>query len=203
MLYFIVKMISWIIFKCFFGLRITGSKNLPKSGPFIVVANHSSVFDGFILASSIKPKITFLSAAYLFKMRFYGFVLRGVGAIPIQRNGSDISALKKSIKALKQGDILGIFPEGRMKKEEDSTSAKAGAAYLAVKTDVPIIPLAIKGADMILPAGEKWPKFSRIEVQIGKSIITSKASNKNKKIIEKIVNTYMKEIYRGERNATD
>jgi len=58
---------------------------------------------------------------------------------------------KKSIKALKQGGILGIFPEGRMKKEEDSTSAKAGAAYLAIKTNVPIVPIAILGSGKALP----------------------------------------------------
>ena len=195
MLYFIVKMISWIIFKCFFGLRITGSKNLPKSGPFIVVANHSSVFDGFILAASIKPKITFMAAAYLFKINFYRYILQGMDAIPVQRDGSDISALKKSIKALKQGGILGIFPEGRMKKEEDSTSAKAGAAYLAIKTNVPIVPIAILGSGKALPVRKKWPKFSKIRVRIGKPIITSKTLSIDKKIIEKIVNTYMKEIY--------
>ncbi len=195
MLYFIVKMISWIIFKCFFGLRITGSKNLPKSGPFIVVANHSSVFDGFILAASIKPKITFMAAAYLFKINFYRYILQGMDAIPVQRDGSDIFALKKSIKALKQGGILGIFPEGRMKKEEDSTSAKAGAAYLAIKTNVPIVPIAILGSGKALPVRKKWPKFSKIRVRIGKPIITSKTLSIDKKIIEKIVNTYMKEIY--------
>jgi len=195
LLYFIVKMISWIIFKCFFGLRITGSKNLPKSGPFIVVANHSSVFDGFILAASIKPKITFMAAAYLFKINFYRYILQGMDAIPVQRDGSDIFALKKSIKALKQGGILGIFPEGRMKKEEDSTSAKAGAAYLAIKTNVPIVPIAILGSGKALPVRKKWPKFSKIRVRIGKPIITSKTLSIDKKIIEKIVNTYMKEIY--------
>ena len=166
-------MISWIIFKFFFGLRIIGSENLPGSGPFIVVANHSSVFDGFILLSSIKPKITFMAASYLFKMNFYGFILRGVGAIPVQRNGNDILALKKSLKVLKQGCILGIFPEGRIKNEKNDFSAKAGAAYLAVKTDVPIIPIAIKGASKALPVGEKWPKFSKIEVRIGKPINAS------------------------------
>lgn len=187
-------MISWIIFKCFFGLRITGGKNLPKSGPFIVVANHSSVFDGFIIASSIKPKITFMAAAYLFKTRFYRYILQGVDAIPVQRDGSDISALKKSIKVLKQGNILGIFPEGRMKKEEDSFSAKAGAAYLAIKINVPIVPIAIKGAGKALPVGKKWPKFSKIEVRIGKPIIPSKTLTKNKKNIERIVNAYMEKI---------
>jgi len=196
-------MISWIVFKFIFGLRITGHENLPKKGPFIIVANHSSVFDGFILISSMKSKITFMSAAYLFKVNFYGYILRGVGAIPVQRNGNDITALKKAIKTLKRGGILGIFPEGRIKNETNNFSPKAGAAYLSVKTNVPIIPLAIKGADTILPVGEKWPKFNRIVVRIGKPIVPSKVLNINKSTIEKIVNTYMKEIYEGEINATD
>ena len=165
------------------------------SGPYIIVANHSSVFDGFLLLSSIKSRITFLSAAYLFKKNVYGYILRVVGAIPVQRDGSDITALKKSIKVLTQGGILGIFPEGRIKNEKNNFSAKAGAAYLAVKKVVPILPIAIKGADKALPIGKKWPKFNRIEVRIGTPIITSNTSGMDKEIIKKIVDAYMKEIF--------
>ena len=165
------------------------------SGPYIIVANHSSVFDGFLLLSSIKSRITFLSVAYLFKKNVYGYILRVVGAIPVQRDGSDITALKKSLKVLTQGGILGIFPEGRIKNEKNNFSAKAGAAYLAVKKVVPILPIAIKGADKALPIGEKWPKFNRIEVRIGKPIIPPNTSGMDKEIIKKIVDAYMKEIF--------
>jgi 1-acyl-sn-glycerol-3-phosphate acyltransferase len=68
-----------IIFKLIFRLKIIGSENIPKTGPFVIVANHSSLLDGFVLVSSVKPKITFMSAAYLFKMPFVGNILRGVG----------------------------------------------------------------------------------------------------------------------------
>lgn len=195
MLYIIIKSFSLIIFKLIFRLKIIGSENIPKTGPFVIVANHSSLLDGFILGSSVKPKVIFMSAAYLFKMPFVGSILRGVGAIPVQGKGNDIKLIKKAIKVLQAGGVLGIFPEGRITNEKDGFSAKAGAAYLAVKVDVPIIPMAIKGAGKALPVGAKFPKLNKIEVKIGKPISGSKKIKLNKKILEDTVNSYMKEIY--------
>ncbi len=195
MLYIIIKSFSLIIFKLIFKLKIIGSENIPKTGPFIIVANHSSLLDGFVLVSSVKPKITFMSAPYLFKMPFVGNILRGVGAIPVQGKGNDIKLIKKVMKVLQAGGVLGIFPEGRIINEKDDFSAKAGAAYLAVKVDVPIIPMAIKGAGKVLPVGAKFPKLNKIEIKIGKPIFTSKKLKLNKKILEYTVNSYMKEIY--------
>lgn len=195
MLYIIIKNFSLIIFKLIFRLKIIGSENIPKTGPFVIVANHSSLLDGFVLVSSVKSKVTFMSAAYLFKMPFVGNVLRGVGAIPVQGKGSDIKLIKEAIKVLQAGGVLGIFPEGRITNEEDGFSAKAGAAYLAIKADVPIIPMEIKGANKVLPLGAKFPKLKKIEVKIGKPISCSKKIKLNKKILEDTVNSYMKEIH--------
>ena len=192
--YIIIKSFSLIIFKLIFRLRIIGSENIPKTGPFVIVANHSSLLDGFVLVSSVKPKITFMSAAHLFKMPFVGNVLRGVGAIPVQGKGSDIKLIKEAMKVLQAGGVLGIFPEGRIVSKKDGFSAKAGAAYLAIKADVPIVPMAIKGADKALPLGAKFPKLKKIEVKIGKPISYSKKVKLNKKILEDTVNSYMKEI---------
>ena len=195
MLYIIIKSFSLIIFKLIFRLKIIGSENIPKTGSFVIVANHLSLLDGFVLVSSVKPKVTFMSAAYLFKMPFVGNILREVGAIPVQGKGSDIALIKKSMRVLQAGGVLGIFPEGRITNEKDGFSAKAGAAYLAIKADVPIIPMAIKGADKALPTGAKFPKLNKIEVKIGKPISSSKKIKLNKKILEETVNSYMKEIY--------
>jgi len=195
LLYIIIKSFSLIIFKLIFRLKIIGSENILKIGPFVIVANHSSLLDGFVLVSSVKPKITFMSAAYLFKMPFVGNILRGVGAIPVQGKGNDIKLIENAMKVLQTGGVLGIFPEGRITNEKDDFSAKAGAAYLAVKADVPIIPMAIKGAGKALPVGAKFPKLNRIEVKIGKPIFTSKKLKLNKKILKDIADSYMKEIY--------
>ena len=195
MLYIIIKNFSLIIFKLIFRLKIIGSENIPKTGSFVIVANHSSLLDGFVLVSSVKPKVTFMSAAHLFKIPFVGNILRGVGAIPVQGKGSEIKLIKEAIKVLQAGGVLGIFPEGRIVNEKDDFSAKAGAAYLAIKADVPIIPMAIKGADKALPVGAKFPKLNKIEVKIGKPISCSREIKLNKKILEDTVNSYMKEIY--------
>ncbi|MDD5014204.1 MAG: lysophospholipid acyltransferase family protein [Atribacterota bacterium] len=195
MLYIIIKSLSLIIFKLVFRLKIIGSENIPKTGPFVIVANHSSLLDGFIVVSSVKSKVTFMSAAYLFKIPFVGNILRGVGAIPVQGKGSDIKLIKEAMKVLRAGGVLGIFPEGRITNGEDDFSAKAGAAYLAVKADVPIIPMAIRGTNKVLPLGAKFPKLNKIEVKIGKPISCLKTTKPNKKILEDIVNSYMKEIY--------
>ena len=195
MLYIIIKSFSLIIFKLIFRLKIIGSENIPKTGPFIIVANHSSLLDGFVLVSFVRLKITFMSAAYLFKMPFVGNILRGVGAIPVQGKGNDIKLIKKAMKVLQAGGVLGIFPEGRITNQKDDFSAKAGAAYLAVKADVPIIPMAIKGAGKVLPVGAKFPKLNKIEVKIGKPISASKKNKLTKKNLEDTVNSYMKEIY--------
>jgi 1-acyl-sn-glycerol-3-phosphate acyltransferase len=195
LLYIIIKNFSLLIFKLIFRLKIIGSENIPKTGSFVIVANHSSLLDGFVLVSSVKPKVTFMSASYLFKMLFVGNILRGVGAIPVQGKGSEIKLIKEAIKVLQAGGVLGIFPEGRITNEEDDFSAKAGAAYLAIKADVPIIPMAIKGANKVLPLGAKFPKLKKIEVKIGKPISCSKKIKLNKKILEDTVNSYMKEIY--------
>jgi len=195
LLYIIIKNFSLIIFKLIFRLKIIGSENIPKIGSFVIVANHSSLLDGFVLASSVKPKVTFMSAAYLFKRPLVGNILRRVGAIPVQGKGSDIKLIKEAMKVLQAGGVLGIFPEGRIVNEKDGFSAKAGAVYFAVKADVPIIPMAIKGADKALPVGAKFPKLNKIEVKIGKLISCSKKNKLNKKILEDTVNSYMREIY--------
>jgi 1-acyl-sn-glycerol-3-phosphate acyltransferase len=194
LLYFVIKNLSLIVCKLIFRLKVSESSNMPKTGPFIVVANHSSFLDGFILLSIVKPKITFISAAFLFRIHLVGSVLRGLGAIPAQSNGS-IKLIRKAIKVLQTGGVLGIFPSGKITNGKDDFSTKSGAAYLAVKADVSIIPMNIKGANKVLPLGAKFPRLKKIEVKIGKPISCSEINKLNKKNLEDIVSSYMKEIY--------
>lgn len=195
MLYIIAKIKFLIIFKLFFRLKVTGQQNIPQDGPFIIVANHSSLLDPFILGVSIKPKIIFVAAAYLFKIRWLGYLLRKANSIPVQRE-NDIKAIKQTLKILQQGGILGIFPEGGIDRHKNNLPVKAGAAYLATKIGVPIVPIKIKGVDKVLPRGAKFIRsLNKIEVEIKKPIYCSRQTNKNKEIIKKIVESYIKEIY--------
>lgn len=195
MLYIIAKCICWIIFKLIFRLKVTGQENIPQDGPFIIVANHSSLLDPVILGVSIRPKIIFVAAAYLFKIHWLGYLLRKANSIPVQGE-NDISSLKRALKILRAGGVLGIFPEGGIDRQKDNLPVKAGAAFLATKIGVPIVPIKIKGADQVLPKGAKFlTKLDKIEVEIKKPIYCSRQTNKNKEIIKKVVESYMKEIY--------
>ncbi len=195
MFYIIAKCICWIIFKLIFRQKVTGQQNIPQDGPFIIVANHSSLLDPVILGVSIKPKIIFVAAAYLFEIRWLGYLLRKANSIPVQRE-NDIKAIKQSLKILQQGGVLGIFPEGGIDRQKNNLPVRAGAAYLATKVGVPIVPIKIKGADKVLPRGAKFIRsLNKIEVEIKKPIYCSRQTNKNKEIIKRAVESYIKEIY--------
>jgi len=195
LLYTIAKYICGIIFKLVFRLKVTGSENIPKNNPFIVVANHSSLLDPVILGVSIRPKIVFVAAAYLFKIHWLGYLLRKANAIPVQGE-NDISSLKRALKILRAGGVLGIFPEGGIDRQKDNLPVKAGAGFLAVKIGVPIVPIKIKGADKVLPKGAKFlTKLDKIEVEIRKPIVCSRKNNPDKETVKSIVDKYIGEIY--------
>jgi 1-acyl-sn-glycerol-3-phosphate acyltransferase len=195
LLYIIAKCICWIIFKLIFRLKITGQENIPQDSSFIIVANHSSLLDPIILGISVRPKVIFVAAAYLFKMYWLGYLLRKANSIPVQGE-NDISSLKRALKILQQGGVLGIFPEGGVDRQKDDLPIKAGAAFLATKVGVPIVPIKIKGADKVLPRGAKFIRsLNKIEAEIKKPIYCSRQTHKNKEIIKRVVESYIKEIY--------
>ncbi len=195
MFYIIAKFIFLIIFKLFFRLKVTGQENIPQDGPFIIVANHSSLLDPVILGVSVKPKVIFVAAAYLFEIHWLGYLLRKANSIPVQGE-NDISSLKRALKILQKGGVLGIFPEGGVDRQKDNLPIKAGAAFLATSVGVPIVPIRIKGADKALPRGAKFIRsLNKIEVEIKKPIFCSRHTNKNKEIVERVVESFIKEIY--------
>ena len=195
MLYIIAKIKFLIIFKLLFRLKITGQGNIPQDGPFIIVANHSSLLDPVILGVSVRPKVIFVAAAYLFKIGWLGYLLRKASSIPVQGE-NDISSLKRALKVLQAGGVLGIFPEGGVDRQKDNLPIKAGAAFLATRVGVPIVPIKIKGASKALPRGAKFIRsLNKIEVEIKKPIFCSRQTSKNKEIVKSVVESYIKAIY--------
>jgi len=100
--YIIAKFIFLIIFKFFFRLKVTGQENIPQDGPFIIAANHSSLLDPIVLGVSVRPKIIFIAAAYLFKISWLGYLLRKADSIPIHRENyiDNIESIKQALKIL-------------------------------------------------------------------------------------------------------
>jgi len=130
-----------------FRVRVSGMEYLPRRKPFIICANHISWLDPITLAVVIPAgyRINFMAKKELFKNPIFAFVLRMVGAYPVDRKSPDYTSIRKSYQLLNEGHVLGLFPEGSRSKSGRLQKAQNGAALIAVRSGVPILPVAIQG----------------------------------------------------------
>jgi len=199
MAYPIGKRVIPPIVKLFWAKEVNGLQNLPKKGPFIIAANHVSYMDHFmmsLLVPYLDRKIHFLAK----KEHFRGFFKRVwhtyAGAIPIDREKGGKETLKWAIKALKEGKIIGVHPEGTRSLTGKLQKAKTGVAQLALKARVPVVPIGLRGTFEILPKGKYIPKFKRATMNIGNPIYFDKYYYKpmTKKLLRELTTKIMKEI---------
>ena len=145
MFFHFCRFLIWLPLAIFFPTRIKGRKNL-KKGKAILAVNHTSNMDIVLLLVNTYEKKYTLAKKELFKNKFKGGILKGFGGIPVDREGSDLGAIKKSLKVLSKDKKLVIFPEGTRNKGEDINNLgklKTGTAMLAIKSKSPVIPVWI------------------------------------------------------------
>lgn len=144
MLMTLIKLFFYIPIWLVFPTIIKGKRNIPKKNA-ILVCNHRSNTDCVPLVLSTFRNQKYLAKIELFKNKFVSGVLKSLGCIPINRQKTDLTAIKLSLSALKHNKLLTIFPEGtRNKTEEDLQEVKNGACMLAIKSKSPIVPVWIK-----------------------------------------------------------
>ena len=167
--YWVQYLSTYIIF--FLGLfvgkiKVRGRRNIPKKGPIVLASNHFGYFDPFLLVHGIRKPIDFIMQKELGIEPHFLFAPMIYGAIMIDRNKVGPSTIKESLKSIKNGKILGIFPEGGITSPV-LTKAKPGAIYLASVSKATILPVSIRGAS------KAWENIfkgvrSRIYINIGK-----------------------------------
>lgn len=114
-------------------------------GGAILAANHTSFADPFLLGVTVwYRRMFFMAAEVVMKGKLRSWLLKGVGAIRIDRNGTDIEAIRKSVEVLKQGHLLAIFPQGGISQGEQIQTLKSGVVLIALQAGVPIIPMHIQ-----------------------------------------------------------
>jgi len=199
MVYPIIKRIIPPVIK-FWIKKVNGLENLPKKSAFIVAANHASYMDHFIIVSTLvkhlNRKVHFIAKKEHFDNIFKKIWHNYVGAIPIDREKGGKEALKWAVKALKEGKIIGIHPEGTRSLTGKLQKAKTGIAQLALNTKVPVVPIGLIGTFEILPKGKYIPKLKKATMNIGKPLYFNKNYNKsiNKKVLREVTTKVMKEI---------
>ena len=159
------KMLSGAI-KKLYRVQLIGAENEPIDAPFIVCANHISFKDVLILAACMKHQLRFLAKAELFKIPILSSIIKACGAIPIDRKGGDVGALKKSIAVLKEGEVLGLYPQGHRYPGVDpsTTKAQGGVGLVVSRAKCAVLPVCIQ------PKGFKVRAFKKTYVTIGKPI---------------------------------
>jgi len=126
-------------------LRVRRPSHLPRHGPAILVCNHTSGLDPALIQSACPRLIRWMMAREYFDIRGLRWFFRTVGAIPVQRSGRDTAATRAAMRALEEGFVLGVFPEGKIEATTELLPFQNGIGLLALKTGAPVFPAYLDG----------------------------------------------------------
>lgn len=143
--------------------HLTGTANIPANGAFVAVCNHIGIYDPVLIFANVPRQMVMMSADKWQKHWFIGRLSEAVGVIWVARGETDTDAIKASLAALKAGYPLGIAPEGTRSPTHSLQAGKSGAAYLADRARIPILPIGITGTEGIVP---HWRRWQRPEVRM-------------------------------------
>ncbi len=180
------RLVCLIILKLVWRLRVTGRENVPTTGPLIIACNHVSNLDPTVLGSGMPRMVRYMAKRQLFAMPILGPLIRSLQAYSVDREGSALAAMRVSLAVLKEGGVIGIFPEGRRNVTGD-VKEKGGAALLASMARVPVVPAAIVGTERI------W-SFNQIRVTFGEPFMVERKKTLDGDNLDEWAHTIMERI---------
>lgn len=159
---FIIRVLL-VLSKMLFRIKLVGKENVPKTGGIIVAANHYNTFDPGFISVSLVRKIHFMTKEEKFAKPYQNWLYTHANAFPIKRGESDKRAVEYSIKVVREGYALGIFPEGTRSEDCIPKAPKAGIALIAREAKADVVPVSIY-------SDGKAKLFSKVTVRFGKPI---------------------------------
>ena len=148
-------------------MSIEGRENFPASGPFILAPTHRSIIDTPVASGVYRKRMRFMGADKWWSNRHFGKFLTALGGFPVSRGSADREALRRCIAVIEGGEPLVLFPEGERKSGPVVQPLFEGAAYVAMKTGVPIVPVGIGGSERAMPKGTKLIYPRKMHVIVG------------------------------------
>ena len=187
MVYLISRVFCRFVLFVIRRMEIHGKDNMPDEGGVVIASNHTSMWDPVIIGSAFDRWVSFMAKEELYKINpLFSWLIRHMQTFPVKRGQMDRGALKFALNHLKTGHIIGLFPEGTRSKSGDLQDARNGAAMLAIKAGVPVLPVGIIGS-------KGWGK---VVVKVGKPINIDKffEDKVNKELLNEFSKSFMAEI---------
>ena len=151
-------------------MQVEGRENVPKTGGFVLAPVHRSYIDTPISAAVTRRRLRYMAKDSMWTSPLFGWLISSVGGFPVSRGTTDIEALKRCFLLLSQGEPIVMFPEGERKSGPIVQTLFEGAAYVAARGNVPIIPVGIGGSEAVMPKGAKMIHPHKVRVIVGKPI---------------------------------
>jgi 1-acyl-sn-glycerol-3-phosphate acyltransferase len=193
--YYWVNVMTWVKLLILLAIKrdIHGLQHIPRKGALILAGNHLNVGDPSVLTGITPRRIVWMTKQELFDIPVIGILYHLFGCIPVRRFEADLRALRQSQEALRRGLVLGMFPEGTRSGESGLGRGEPGAALIAMRTNTPVLPVAIWGTE-----GIKLPRdfFRRTEVHIryGEPFYLSRPERLTKEAVEEGTEIIMRRI---------
>lgn len=196
MWYILFRGLFRILFRWGYRYQVIGHENIPKEGAVLICSNHISNLDPPLVGSSMQRKVSYMAKESLFKIPIVSFLIKRFGAFPVKRGVQDKQALRTAMGILKEGQVLGIFPEGTRSKTGRLGKPLPGAGMFALKEDSVVIPVAIlgpyaffKGLRIVFGEPVKLDDLKQGKIT---SEATRKASDRIMDSIQKLLDQYNK-----------
>ncbi len=184
------------VLRAAFRVRFSGWENVPPGGA-ILAGNHVSYLDPALLWCVTPRPTHFVAKSELWDTGWLGYLLDRFWAIPVKRESADREMIATASTLLSAGELMGMFPEGTRKRDSDPDrlgEAHGGVAFLAIRNAVPVVPVGIAGTERALPAGAKFPRFTRVSIRIGEPVRPSDFTGGRKERMEAMTATIMQRI---------
>lgn len=198
-LYPVAKTLIRPMMHALWRINVTGLHHVPAEGAAIFCPNHISFFDSLVLPVVLPRRISYVGKAEYMDSWKTRYVFPAVGMIPIDRGGGSASqrALDTAARVLEQGEFFGIYPEGTRSRDGRLHRGKTGPARLALRTGAPLIPVGLRGTDLIQPAGAAVPQpFRSCQINIGQPIDVTRYLDRadDRLVLRQLIDEVMFEI---------
>lgn len=171
MFYWIGASLSAAVCRLFGRWQVIGRENVPAKGGALLCANHVSYIDPPAVGARVGRAVHFMAKEPLFRIPVLGLLIKLVGAFPVRQHTADRAALRKALELLESGEVVGMFPEGtRNFDPANLLPPEPGVGLIALRSQAPVIPVALINTEKLLPPHSVLPRFARVKVVYGQRV---------------------------------